>query len=462
MASITTSLHAQAVVIPFLSILSILLSITPLILHWKNRNFPAISLICWFLCLNFFNVINAFIWPSDDMDTWWSGEGLCDVEVKVMIASYVAVPGCLLCIFRNLACVLDTRRVTIVPNKQQRWWNCGMEWLFCMVVPILAMITHIVYQRNRYLLLGISGCVNSFDESWMSLILAWIWPLVICLIGGYYCGFVLHRLHKYRSQFGDILQSSNNNYNKSRFMRLFFISFIMLLAIIPAQVFVVYKNIKLSLPWHSFSWSVAHGPDWNSVEKIPSQGEVFFDRWFPIISGIMFFFFFGCGRDASRMYRTIFCCLRLDCCFAGTHASSPDASRSTSSSSMNSRVRLLFHKTWHSTPRTHVGSSATTNPSEKSTTDIEKGTVSSSSPQREQSALWLKPPWLYSNRSFSSSGRDRIPPVPDLSLPSNTVSTNAWANTSQSRGSNDFSLMSGREGFIRVKRDISQESETQR
>jgi pheromone a factor receptor len=184
----TTPLFAQAVIIPLLSILSILFSIAPLILHWGNRNFPATFLVCWFLCLNFFNVINALIWPNDDMDTWWSGVGLCDVEVKVMIASYVAVPGCLLCIFRNLACVLDTRRAILIPTKQQRWWNRGMDLLFCVVVPILAMITQIIYQANRYLLFGISGCVNSFDESWASLILAWIWPLVICLMGGYYCG----------------------------------------------------------------------------------------------------------------------------------------------------------------------------------------------------------------------------------------------------------------------------------
>ncbi|KAE8349822.1 pheromone A receptor-domain-containing protein [Aspergillus coremiiformis] len=452
--------YALAVIVPLLSILSILLTIPPLLLHWKNRNVPVISLICWFLCLNLFNIINAFIWPNDDMENWWSGLGLCDVEVKVMIASYVAVPGNLLCIFRSLACVMDTRRAMLIPSKQQRWWNFGMEVLFCVIVPALAMATHIFYQANRYILFGISGCVNSFDESWVSLILAWVWPLVICLIAGYYCSLVLYRLHRYRSQFGDILQSSNSNLNKSRFMRLFVLSFVMLLAIIPVQIFVVYKNIDLSLPWHSYSWKVAHGPHWDEIPKLPSHGNAFFDRWFPIISGVMFFIFFGCGRDASRMYRRF---LRLDHSFTGTHGSSVDGPRSNGPGPMSSRVRLLFQKSWNSTVGTYAGNPTTAN--DRSFRDMEKGAVSSPEPQREQSVSWLKHPWSFLNRSLgrpSSSNRARIISFPNPSAPSNTVSANAWAGSSQSRGSNDFTYMPGKEGFIQVKRDISQESELQR
>jgi pheromone a factor receptor len=146
------------------------------------------------LGLNLFNVVNALIWPNDDIDSWWSGVGLCDLEVKIMIASYVAVPGNLLCIFRNLASVLDTRRATLVPSKQQRWRNHFIDILFCIVVPVMAMITHIIYQKSRYVLWGISGCVNSFDESWVSFVLSFMWPPIICFIAGYYCGTLGSRL----------------------------------------------------------------------------------------------------------------------------------------------------------------------------------------------------------------------------------------------------------------------------
>lgn len=179
--------YPLAVAIPILSFVAIALCIPPLILHTKNRNFPAASLICWSLVLNLFNIINALLWPTDDVDSWWDGTGLCDVEVKIMVAGYVAVPGTIMCIFRSLAIVLDTNRATLVPTKTQRLRNHLMNTLFCVIVPVIAMITHYVWQRSRYYLYAISGCVNNFDESWVSFVLAYMWPPIICLIAGYYC-----------------------------------------------------------------------------------------------------------------------------------------------------------------------------------------------------------------------------------------------------------------------------------
>lgn len=177
----------MAVIVPILSILSILVAIPPLILLAKNRNFPASNLIFWSLILNLFNIVNALCWPTDDVDSWWDGKGLCDIEVKIMVAGYVGVPGSLVCIFRSLAIVMDTDRATLVPSRGQRWRNRFMDTLFCFVAPLIAMITHFIYQKSRYYLYSISGCVNNYDESWVSLVLAYIWPPVLCIIATYYC-----------------------------------------------------------------------------------------------------------------------------------------------------------------------------------------------------------------------------------------------------------------------------------
>ena len=195
----TKKLYPQAVAIPLLSIIAICITIMPMVLHAKNKNFPAWCILFWFILLNLFNIINAFIWPTDDIDSWWDGVGLCDIEVKVMIASYVAVPGGLVCVFRSLARVLDTRCASLVPTKKQRWWDRGMEMLFCVFVPAASMVTHIVYQKSRYMIYAVSGCINNFDDSAMSLALAFIWPPVICLIACYYCGMSHHQWFLYIS-----------------------------------------------------------------------------------------------------------------------------------------------------------------------------------------------------------------------------------------------------------------------
>lgn len=190
MGAETYPLSAQAVVIPVLSFFSIILSIPPLVWHSKNHNFPASCLIVWFFIDNIFNIVNAAIWPTDNLDSWWSGVGLCDVEVKLMVASYVGVPGALMCIFRTLAHLLDTDRVTLIPSRGQCRRRLAFEIFFCLVVPAISMITHYVVQKNRFMLYTIAGCINSFDESWVTLVLSFIWPTVICLIAAYYCCMV--------------------------------------------------------------------------------------------------------------------------------------------------------------------------------------------------------------------------------------------------------------------------------
>ncbi|GKZ17358.1 a-factor receptor [Aspergillus brasiliensis] len=444
---------SQAILLPVLAFVSVLLSIVPLLLHWKNRNFAASSLILWYLLLNIFNIVNALIWPTDDVDSWWDGNGLCDIEVKIMIGSYVAIPGTLVCIFRSLAQVLDTSRANLVPTKSQRWWNHATVLSFCGIAPVLAMLTHYVYQANRYFLYAIAGCLNSYDRSWVTLVLAWIWPLIVCLVAGYYSVIVLHRLTKYRSQFGDILQSSNSNLTKSRFMRLFLIAFIMLWAIIPVQTYVVASNIIVTQPWHPYSWSVVHPSNWNEVIKVPVEGRVFYDRWIPVASGYMFFIFFGSGRDAFVMYRAILFFLGFGNCFASLQSSS--ANGSSASGSLGSRAKLLLNRRWTTTARTYPNSSADATRSARDYHDIEKGTVSRAKQSKWRSRYRL--PWIFRGRP--SSSQETTVPLHHMPEQTTTIRTNAWAGVSQSRGSSDHGAAPLSEDHIRVKQVIRQESE---
>ncbi|OJJ48261.1 hypothetical protein ASPZODRAFT_61636 [Penicilliopsis zonata CBS 506.65] len=457
----STYRYPVAVIIPVLSFLSIIISIPPFLLHWKNRNFPATLLIVWFLLTNVFNITNALLWPNDDTKSWWDGKGLCDFEVKIMIASYVGVPGAMLCIFRSLALVLDTDRATLVPSRSQRWRTHVTEILFCVAIPVLAMALQIVYQKNRYMLFAISGCINSFDESWVSLALSFAWPTIISFGAAYYCCVVIYRLHKYRSQFGDILSASSSKYNKSRFLRLFFLAATLLLGILPVFVWILYYNVTLSLPWHAYSWHKVHSSDWNTIYKIPTGGQAFFDRWIPIIASILIFVFFGFGRDATRLYRSCLMHLGVDRCLPSlspNHARpAPVRNNSTASAavSISSRARLLFHKRWTGGSRTYVDNSFSMATLGAGSVHTEKRSLATNVKSRS----WLR--GLFGRRLFSGT-RNRNPSVLDLSAPTSTIRTNAWAEESQTRtvdNETDSIPSPGSEGFIRVKQVISQQSE---
>lgn len=159
---------------------------------------------------------------------------------------------------------------------------------------------------------------------------------------------VIIRLHKYRREFGDILAAACSGMSKSRFVRLFLLAFTMLLAVIPIQSFVVYYNCRIVGPWHPYSWAATHGKEWGNITKLPSNGTVFFDRWVPIVSNILIFIFFGCGTDATKLYRSFLRSLGFDRCFAGlahTTASSTASNPAPSvGESLSSRARLLFRR----------------------------------------------------------------------------------------------------------------------
>lgn len=174
------------ILFPFLTFLTILLSVTPFVWHVKNRNLAASSLIFWIVLDNIFYFVNALIWSNDDMDSWWRGYGLCDLEVKLQVAVTIGIPASLVCIMRNLARVLDTDRTIVQPTPAQRTRQNVIESLLCFGVPIYMTIIHYVVQNVRYYIFAISGCVPGFDNSWPTVVLIEIWSPFFSVVAVYY------------------------------------------------------------------------------------------------------------------------------------------------------------------------------------------------------------------------------------------------------------------------------------
>lgn len=182
------SVYPTAVVVAVLSGVAVLLDIGPFIWHFKNRNLAAGSLVFWIIILNLTNFINAIIWPNDNVSTWWLGYGLCDIEVKLFVGTWVALTGALACIMRNLARVMDTANTVLVPSKAQQLRQRVIEIALIFAAPVLLMLFHYIVQSNRYYLWAIAGCNPGFDNSWVSIVLIFIWPPIFSLIDTYYAG----------------------------------------------------------------------------------------------------------------------------------------------------------------------------------------------------------------------------------------------------------------------------------
>ena len=240
----------------------------------------------------------------------------------------------------------------------------------------------------------------------------------------------------------------------------------MLVCILPLQGYVVYADIMLSLPWHPYSWSKIHNGEWNTIAKVPIDGTVFFDRWTPVASGFMIFIFFGFGRDATRMYRTVFWYLGLGYCFPSiqpptethstAHSPAHVSTATTLVGSISSRAKLLFSRQKESIA-TFVSARATYN-------DLEKGTSSTLSRHSDgkstKKSRWSNLPWSLFNRRQTRQDVDGtlLDDLPGGT--SQTVCTNAWASRRDSRdlSSGPTSPEQNRD-FIHVRQVISQQSE---
>jgi pheromone a factor receptor len=165
-----------------LSLLAILLNIGPLVWHIRSRNIPTSSILAWIIILNLINFINAIIWHNDDPEHWWRGFYLCDIEVRLIVGASVGLSGAALCLAQSLARVLDTEHQKSIMIKHQ-WVK---DALLCWALPIWFMVVYYAVQTIRYTIGAGYGCGAPFSTSWVTIVLIYMWPVILMVITCYY------------------------------------------------------------------------------------------------------------------------------------------------------------------------------------------------------------------------------------------------------------------------------------
>ena len=291
----------QSTLLPVLAAFSLILCAIPLFWHIRNRNLAASALVLWVMLSNVFNLINPLIWPTDDMSNWWNGYGLCDIEGKLTVAANIGFPASLLCVVRYLAIVLDTKNTTVRSARGYTPRQLLIEATFCIGLPFIILLFHFVVQDRRYYIFAITGCVPSYDDSWLSIALIHVWGPVINLVAGVYAVVVIVRLIKYRRDFSNILGASASSLTRSRFLRLFLMSLILIVGALPLQLYGLVQNVS-QYDFKPYSWTRVHA-HWGEIIGIPTFGQVTIDHWVQVSIGFAVFLFFGLGKDAMKLYR---------------------------------------------------------------------------------------------------------------------------------------------------------------
>ena len=316
---VSARVYPAAVVLAVLTAIVCVLDLLPLIWHARNRNIAAASLIAWLIVSNLIAFINAMVWPSDNIEGWFSGVGLCDIQVKLVVGRSTALPGATFCILKSLADVMNTRRINLAPTKAERVRARAFDLTFCLAIPFISMVLHYIVQPTRYAIIGISGCNPTYLQSWITILLLNVPPLILSLAGAYYSRkpvqsvtadeakltirsvLIILRLKKYRVEFSSILHASNTT--TSRFLRLLILTLTFILVLFPLQIYILVLNWpEVYAP---YSWSHVHDAlRWKIILLFPSNGTVLPDRWIDAACGAMVFVLLGLGQEAKVTYKS--------------------------------------------------------------------------------------------------------------------------------------------------------------
>lgn len=149
----------------------------------ERPNIPLTIISSWFLYFCISTSITAIAWTGADVESWWSGAGWCDIDVRLYTASS---PGILAaqCMFNweMLDMVRPTPRV--LTNAQHRRRSLIVAGIV-MSLPVLifAIDTFITY--SRYQVIQYIGCSNNIDHSVAYIMCYVIWLLILglaCLV----------------------------------------------------------------------------------------------------------------------------------------------------------------------------------------------------------------------------------------------------------------------------------------
>jgi pheromone a factor receptor len=181
--------HLPALLIIF-SVITFLLCIQPLVWQIKHYNVASGCLISWTILLLFVNFLNASLWPSVDSVKSYMGLGLCDVEIKLIIAAWVGVTGSAAAMLRHLAKILDISSTTSLTSlsKKEKIIDRIIVYGMCVGLPFLLAATHILVQPSRYMLVSIAGCIPTVARSWPGTLFLYLLLLINGVSGTVYAG----------------------------------------------------------------------------------------------------------------------------------------------------------------------------------------------------------------------------------------------------------------------------------
>ncbi|KAM3512326.1 hypothetical protein MY11210_004039 [Beauveria gryllotalpidicola] len=346
----TPSLTANCVVRIVLAIIANLVCLVPLRLLYRNGEFAAVVFITVVETKNIFTIVKAALWHTDDMETWWPGYGLCDIEQFVYNGCAGIYVTCLLAIMRNLAHQVGVLRAHPLTVQEKRRRNF-IQALIIFPLPIVQLAFTWPLAAQRYAVGTLMGCAWVPSSTWPYLVFFIIAQLVVSVVAGIYAVITFFRFRQVAKATSSALASNRAAFLRSQRTkrRLYLMVMSILVPFLPITITLCFVNVQALGALRPFNFNEIHHPKtslpWETIIYIPSRFNDFGsinNGYISIFTAVPIFLFFGMTKDAINSYRIVMLYLGLGKIWPNLHNEyDPDRSvimQTASSSGFLTRV----------------------------------------------------------------------------------------------------------------------------
>lgn len=174
------------------SILGALSCIEPAISLWKAsaslRPWSGLFLLSWIFVSNILSFTDSIIWSGENTDEWSSGRGYCDVSSSLKTIFPIGVLASVIGTCRFLLRSIKENILQEDNGGRSKLRDILLDIFLSLFIPALFVVLTFIVESSRYVIMGVIGCRSVFDQSWLAIVLYFIWPLILAFIASIYTG----------------------------------------------------------------------------------------------------------------------------------------------------------------------------------------------------------------------------------------------------------------------------------
>ncbi|VDB87071.1 unnamed protein product [Peniophora sp. CBMAI 1063] len=288
----------------------------------QNWNLGVCFLSFWLFVVNVISGMNAIIWSDSNEIKLYI---YCDIVSHLQLMSFTVQSSATLIIIRRLYTIASVQSVE-PPSGTAKQWDVSIEWILGFLFPILvAGPLYYVVQAARFGVVSVQGCVYIIDDSGLSYLLLYTWPILFPLISILvYYPKVAYTFYRHNRDVNRYLRT-NNTITHSTYFRVLTLASIDILVTLPLGVTVfafamvsdrpTWKPLYPGWDYVHVHWAPYSFPDDAKAARPVALASKFFFLWKPPALAFVIFSLFGLTGEAIESYCQALRYIGLCLCF---------------------------------------------------------------------------------------------------------------------------------------------------